>query len=150
MNYSIQQLTEKDVSLMQELNQLFASAFDDDPAYTSKAPSKEYLQSFLQHKQHIVLVAKDSEKVIGGLVAYVLQKFEQERAEVYIYDLAVAKEYRRQKVATNCIKELQTMAAELGAYVIFVQADYGDEPAIKLYQSLGKQEEVLHFDIDVN
>lgn len=35
------------------------------------------------------------------------------------------------------------------AYVIFVQADVGDEPAIALYTKLGVREEVLHFDIAV-
>ena len=34
-----------------------------------------------------------------------------------------------------------------GAYTIFVQADYGDEPAIALYTALGTREDVLHFDI---
>jgi hypothetical protein len=32
---------------------------------------------------------------------------------------------------------------------MFVQADVGDEPAIQLYTSLGRREEVLHFDISV-
>jgi len=37
-----------------------------------------------------------------------------------------------------------------GAYVIFVQADYGDDPAIALYTKMGIREEVLHFDIHSN
>lgn len=32
----------------------------------------------------------------------------------------------------------------LGAYVIFVQADAGDEPAVAPYSKLGTPEEVLH------
>jgi aminoglycoside 3-N-acetyltransferase I len=31
--------------------------------------------------------------------------------------------------------------------VIFVQADYGDDPAIALYTKLGSREDVIHFDI---
>jgi hypothetical protein len=34
-----------------------------------------------------------------------------------------------------------------GAYVIFVQADLEDGPAIALYSKLGIREDVLHFDI---
>ena len=34
--------------------------------------------------------------------------------------------------------------------MIFVQADYVDPPAIRLYESLGTREEVLHFDIEVD
>jgi len=47
------------------------------------------------------------------------------------------------------IQELQKIAAARSAYVIFVQADIGDEPAIALYTKLGVREEVLHFDIAV-
>jgi hypothetical protein len=30
---------------------------------------------------------------------------------------------------------------------IYGQADYGDEPAIALYEKLGTREDVMHFDI---
>jgi aminoglycoside 3-N-acetyltransferase I len=85
--------------------------------------------------------------VIGGIAAYVLPKFEQARSELYIYDLAVDQQHRRQGVATAMIGELKKLAAARGIYVIFVQADHGDEPAIALYTKLGLREDVLHFDI---
>jgi aminoglycoside 3-N-acetyltransferase I len=47
------------------------------------------------------------------------------------------------------IQELKKLAAARAAYVIFVQADIGDEPAIALYSKLGIREDVLHFDIVV-
>jgi aminoglycoside 3-N-acetyltransferase I len=31
-----------------------------------------------------------------------------------------------------------------------VQADYGDDPAIALYEKLGRREDVMHFDIPVD
>ncbi len=39
------------------------------------------------------------------------------------------------------------IAGRRGAFVTFVQADYGDDPAIALYSRLGTGEDVLHFDI---
>ena len=36
-----------------------------------------------------------------------------------------------------------------GGYVIYVQADLADSPAIELYTKLGTREDVLHFDIAV-
>ena len=45
------------------------------------------------------------------------------------------------------IAELQKLEEARGAYVIFVQADYADAPAIALYTKLGVREDVLHFDI---
>ena len=45
--------------------------------------------------------------------------------------------------------ELKRVASLRGAYVIFVQADIGDDPAIALYTKLGIREDVLHFDISI-
>ena len=45
------------------------------------------------------------------------------------------------------IQELKRVAAARGIYVIFVQADHGDDAAIALYTKLGVREDVLHFDI---
>ena len=95
----------------------------------------------------IVLVGESGREVVGGLVAYQLDKFEQARSEIYIYDLAVAEPWRRQGVATALIEELRRIARERGAWVIYVQGDYGDDPALALYDKLGMREEVLHFDI---
>jgi aminoglycoside 3-N-acetyltransferase I len=99
----------------------------------------------------IALAAVRNEAVIGGLAAYELRKFEQERSEIYIYDLAVAAEHRRERIATALIEELKEIAAARGAHVIFVQADTGpdDEAAIALYTKVGVREEVLHFGIAV-
>jgi aminoglycoside 3-N-acetyltransferase I len=61
----------------------------------------------------------------------------------------VASAHRRQGIATALILELKKIAAARGAYVIFVQADLDNEPAIALYTRLGAREDVLHFDIGV-
>ena len=68
---------------------------------------------------------------------------------MYIYDLAVSAEHRRRGVATALIERLRETAARRGVWVVYVQADYGDDPAIALYERLGVREEVLHFDIGV-
>lgn len=55
----------------------------------------------------------------------------------YSYDLAVDTVYRTQSIVTALIAALQPIARECGAWVIYVQADHGDEPAIALYTKLG-------------
>lgn len=80
-------------------------------------------------------------------MAYRFQKFEQERSEIYIYDLAVAATHRRRGIATAMIEHLKGIAIARGAWVIYVQADLGDDPAIALYTKIGSREDVLHFDI---
>jgi len=58
--------------------------------------------------------------------------------------------YEGETVATALIAELRRIGGAIGAYVIFVQADPGDAPAIALYTSLGTREDVHHFDISTN
>ena len=132
---------------MRALNALFAREFDDPESYCSNPPGEPYFRQVLSRDAVIALAAEVGEAPIGGLVAYVLQKLEQERSEIYIYDLAVAEAERRKGVATALIAELQRIAESIGAWVIYVQADFGDEPAIALYTKLGIREDVMHFDI---
>ncbi len=142
------QLDDNDASSFKKLLKVFADAFDDIDTYQGAVPRDEYLAALLA-KPHIIALVAETEagEIVGGLVAYVLEKFERERAEVYIYDLAVTEPYRRQGIATTLINTLKPIAKKHGAQVIFVQADRGDEPAIKLYESLGTREDVHHFDI---
>jgi aminoglycoside 3-N-acetyltransferase I len=149
LGYTYKILTGADVPLLKTLLRVFGEAFEEPDTYQSAVPSEEYLQALLSKQHFIALVALDGNTVVGGLAAYELQKFEQERKELYIYDLAVSAEHRRKGIATNLIQEFQRVAKERGAYVIFVQADPGDTPAIRLYESLGKREDVHHFDIPV-
>ncbi|GGX72488.1 AAC(3)-I family aminoglycoside N-acetyltransferase [Saccharospirillum salsuginis] len=149
-SHSIKQLTAEDLNLMAGLMQVFGKAFDEIETYTGATPDEPYLTNLLNLDTFIALVALDGDTVIGGLAAYVLPKFEQARSEVYIYDLAVDEAYRRQGFATAMIEHLKPVAKAKGAYVVFVQADHGDDPAIALYNSLGEREDVLHFDIPVD
>jgi len=126
---------------------MFGEAFHEVETYCDAQPSTGYLERLLGRDTFIALAALEGSRTVGGVAAYVLPKFEQERSEVYIYDLAVAETHRRQGIATAMIAELQRIAALRGAYVIFVQADYGDDPAIALYTKLGARENVFHFDI---
>ena len=146
---SIHQLSVNDLALMEDLLDVFGEAFDEVDTYSSFRPSNAYLKGLLSSNYFIALAALKNGSVVGGIAAYELQKFEQERSEIYIYDLAVAAAHRREGIATALIQELKKIALARGAYVIFVQADIGDEPAIALYAKLGAREDVLHFDIVV-
>ncbi|RUO26527.1 AAC(3)-I family aminoglycoside 3-N-acetyltransferase [Aliidiomarina minuta] len=152
MAFCIHYLTRNDVPLLEAMLKTFGKAFNEVHTYTGNIPSAGYLQRLLDGNSFIALAALKNAKVVGGLAAYELKKFEQERSEIYIYDLAVDSGHRREGIATALIEALKKIAAERGAYVIYVQADTGveDQPAIALYSKLGKREDVLHFDIDVN
>ena len=150
MGYTYKQLSTTDVEILKELLKVFGEAFDDRDAYQSAVPSDSYLQATLSKPHVLILAALSGNEVVGGLAAYELDKFEQDRREIYIYDLAVAENHRRKGIARNLINELRRIARQRKAYVIYVQADTQDMPAIRLYESLGAREDVHHFDIAVD
>jgi aminoglycoside 3-N-acetyltransferase I len=149
MSYTYSHVTPADLPVMKKLLAVFGDAFGEPDTYQGAVPSDRYLAALLGKPHFIALAALQGDEVVGGLAAYELEKFEQARSEIYIYDLAVHHAHRRRGVATGLIGALRAIAQARGAYVIFVQADPGDDPAIRLYESLGTREDVHHFDIPV-
>lgn len=146
---SIRALGPDDIATFRSMLAMFGKAFEAPGTYTAAQPADDYLRRLLASDTFIAVAALEHDVVVGGLAAYVLPKFEQARSEVYLYDLAVDAAHRREGIATAVIDRLRSIAAARGAWVIFVQADHGDDPAIALYDKLGTREEVLHFDIDI-
>jgi aminoglycoside 3-N-acetyltransferase I len=146
--HSIRRLQTGDLALFRQMIRLFADCFDDPASYLSNPPDDAYLAGLLKKDNIITIAAHSGDAVVGGLVAYELDKFEQQRREIYIYDLAVDARCRRQGVATAMIDQVREIARDRQAWVVYVQADYSDEPAVALYSKLGTREDVLHFDID--
>ncbi len=147
--YSFRRLVSGDLELARRLNAMFGTAFEEPDTYEGDPPAGAYFAEVLAKDHVIALAALAGEDVVGGLVAYELDKLERARREVYIYDLAVAEGHRRRGVATALIERCRDIAAQRGAWVIFVQADPVDAPAVALYEKMGRREEVLHFDIEV-
>jgi len=147
MRFELLRVGPAELARMRELNALFAQAFDDPESYAAEPPDDAWLRRFLAREHVIVLVALHEGAVIGGPVAYELEKFEKARREIYIYDLAVVEAHRRRGAATALIERLRQIARARQAWVIFVQGDHGDDPAPALYDKLGTREDVLHFDI---
>ena len=146
--FTTHKLRQNDISDMRALLSVFADAFEMEEEYLAAQPDDDYLRSRLSAPHFITLVAQTEGRIIGGLCAYVLDKFEQQRAEIYLYDLAVLSAYRRRGVATALIQALKSEAVACGAYVIFVQADGDDHVAQSLYSGLGQLEKVIHYDIN--
>ena len=140
-------LSSSDLPLMRGMLRTFAKAFEEPETYLSKQADDTYLSELLAKAHFIAICAVNDGAVIGGLAAYQLDKFEQDRREIYIYDLAVDNDFRRRGVATAMINALREEAVRRDAYIIFVQADLGDAPAIALYEKLGVKETAHHFDI---
>jgi aminoglycoside 3-N-acetyltransferase I len=70
---------------------------------------------------------------------------------VYIYDLAVKKEYQRQGISKKPINHLNNLCKNQGVEEVYVQADLVDDHAIEVYRSTGARfEDVAHFYYPLN
>jgi aminoglycoside 3-N-acetyltransferase I len=143
----IRRLAKGDDALFDAMLDLFGTAFDEPETYATARPGPAWRARLLGSDSFTALVVLDGPAVVGALADYELMKFEQERSEFYIYDLAAAETHRRRGIATALIRAFGLIAKDRGGWVVFVQADHGDAPAIALYDKLGTREEVLHFDI---
>ena len=83
-------LSPNNVELMDGMLDMFAEAFDEVETYSGARPSTAYLQHLVKSDSFVALAPLFNGKVVGGIAAYELKKFEQERSEIYIYDLAVS------------------------------------------------------------
>jgi aminoglycoside 3-N-acetyltransferase I len=80
-----------DAALMRSVLSMFAGeAFHDVETHCAAQPGTGYLERLLGSDVFIAIAAVEGDRVVGGVAAYVLPKFERERSEIYIYDLAVA------------------------------------------------------------
>src|SRR3546814_1833630 len=110
---SVRLLGRDDVAPMRAMLAMFGEAFDEGRAYSDRPLGAAWLQRLLGSDTFIALAAIKGDEVVGGIAAYVLPKFEQERSEIYIYDLAVARAHRRQGIASAMIGRSEEHTSEL-------------------------------------
>ena len=145
---TIRRLHHGDTARLRAVNELFGRVFIQPDTYSHRPPDDDWLDGLLANPGFVCLVAERAEgELVGGLCGYILKKFEQQRTELFVYDLAVAEAWRRQGIATSLFEHLRPIARAAGAWVIFVTADQGDEAAARLYRKLGQEEFTLHYDI---
>ncbi len=147
--FDIRRLEPSDVQEMRGMLNLMGIVFEEPHNYIDRQPDDRYLRDLLARDTFAAFVAVHDQQVVGGITAYVFPKYEQARNEVYIYDLAVDAAHRRQGIATSLIGAVQDFAADIGAWIVMIQADKGDVAPDTLYSKLGNREEVLYFDLPV-
>lgn len=138
MNCVIEKLVVTDIEKLKGLLLSYEAVFEWQ---NFVMPSENHLRKMLNNPQHLVFVATNDHKVIGGLTAYILPEFESENSLVYIYDLAVQTEHQRKGVGQQLIQGVREYCAKQpGLIEVFVQADEEDEYAVDFYRKTGGTE----------
>lgn len=148
MNTQIEKLNGDDIDKFVQLIEVFEDVFE---MKNFKMPDVLYLQELLTKPDFFVFVATSENIVIGGLTSYVMHQYYSSSPLVYIFDLAVKREFQRQGLGKILIKANNDHSKLIGAETVMVQSDLEDEHAIEFYKSTGATgQEVIHFDYMLN
>ncbi len=143
MDVSIQKLTATDVDKLSALIDVYEIVFEMNDF---KKPERAYLQTLLNEKTLVFLVALQNKAVIGGLTAHLLPSTYFASSLVYIFDLAVQTQFQRKGIGRKLLNALQEYCTALGIPEVFVQADLEDQHALEFYRATGgTAESVIHF-----
>ena len=95
------------------------------------------IRSLIAKPDFICFVAFIGDEVVGGLTGYELLMYDQEGSSMYLYDLAVDKNYQRHGIGSNLVGELMEYCRSKDIKDLFVQADVEDQHAVEFYNKIG-------------
>jgi ribosomal protein S18 acetylase RimI-like enzyme len=100
-------------------------------------PAKpDAVERFLDDPHHHLLIAYvDAEP--AGFVSGVEMTHPDKGTEMFLYELGVGEQHRRQGVATALVAALKQLAREKGCYGMWVLCDEDNEAAVKTYEKVG-------------
>ena len=122
-----------DEALAQRTFTLMAEVFEQDRQPTSDA----YVGDLLARPGFWALAATVGGDVVGGLTAHTLPMTTGERAELFLYDIAVRPDRQRRGVGRRLVEQLRHLGAAGGIDLVFVPADDDDLHALDFYRALG-------------
>jgi aminoglycoside 3-N-acetyltransferase I len=102
--------------------------------------SDAYIDALLARSDFWALAASADGQLIGGLTAHTLPMTRDESREIFIFDVGVHVDYRRQGVGRALLSHLRTAGKEAGIGPVFVAADVEDVEALELYRAVGAEE----------
>jgi ribosomal protein S18 acetylase RimI-like enzyme len=102
---------------------------------TKEKPARAH--DLLADDRTLFFVAFDDDHPIGFVFAYEMLRRHGDPSMIFVYDVDVDEPYRRRGVATSLFLELGRVAKERGIREGFVLTERENEPAMKLYESVG-------------
>ncbi|MEI8067925.1 MAG: GNAT family N-acetyltransferase [Candidatus Shapirobacteria bacterium] len=95
-------------------------------------------QKFDPEANYQIVVARDGEKIVGSVTFYKIDLFTFSfQPALEIFNVAVLKEYRQQKIAQQLFQYIIDYAKKNGYKSIFLTCLDSAIPAHKLYESMG-------------
>lgn len=110
----------------------------------TKIPDEEFkkefrIKSYLELLQEVIQRDKASFKALvnGEIAGIIIAEEEPWEKNLFIYELAVDKKFRRMGIATRLMYTLEKTAIERNVSHLMLQVDYRNYPAISFYMKSG-------------
>jgi ribosomal-protein-alanine N-acetyltransferase len=116
------------------LDQLYAI---EEQCFSEEAFSKRQIAYLLTDYNTIALAAKNNADIAGFIIAQI--DVEENTEYGHIITLNIAPNYRRKRVATKLLQEIQTLLKQRGINECHLEVREDNHAAIKLYQTVGYQ-----------
>ena len=117
--------------LMKKINQLF-----DDKEWDLDEGNK-----FLSNNDNAFFLAFEENQPVGFLSAHRLQRFDNRKAEVLLYEIGVHQDFRKMGIGKALVDECKKWAREVDAAEVWVLTEKDNPAAMALYSCSGGEEE---------
>jgi ribosomal protein S18 acetylase RimI-like enzyme len=94
-------------------------------------------EGLLADPRSLLLVAFDTDRPVGFVLAHELPRRHGDRANLFVYEVDIAESHQRRGIASALLARLAELARERAIRVGFVLTEPDNEPANALYRSLG-------------
>ncbi len=132
-----------DLSVFIDLVGVFQKAFT---APVEGVAHSSYLNELLDREGMVIIIVVLEGRVVGGLTAHEMPRWDRPSTELYIYDIGILPEFQRRGLGRKLMEFLQVYARNRGIRDYFVEANLEDRGAISFYRAIGgSTEPVVHF-----
>lgn len=141
--FEIQKLNSSEVSDFRDLVKIFKDVFENE----EQISENNQLEKLLSNPDFVVFVAKQNNKVVGGLTIYVLHRYFGAKPVAYIYDVAVIPDFQGKGLGKSLIAEVCKYSRDNGFEDAYVEVESDDIDAVNFYRKTEFSSEMnaVHF-----
>jgi ribosomal protein S18 acetylase RimI-like enzyme len=120
--------------------------------FWDRTPSQETILKFLDNSHNILLSAEVGDVLVGQVIGYILDRWDQNEPMLFLYSIDVAETHQRRGIGTALIAALKKIGRTQGCSEAFVLTNKSNPAAMQLYQSTGGKsstpDDVVMFEYD--
>lgn len=98
---------------------------------------RSVLSQFLSSQDNYLIGAFDDDRPIGIAIAYMLPRVDKKGPMLYMHEIEIAENYRRQKIGSEIMGILRQEIAAAGFHEMFLITNKSNIAAMRLYESSG-------------